>query len=124
LNTVIAQEYQGTGTLRFLEFDLETATDLSAIDMDCMTISIATPDTLVTLPPGDSRVTMTWRHREDNDSLLETGDLATIRLDVRAIGIRAGDTFTVEINAAEGATASITRTVPTSIERDAFVELF
>lgn len=43
---------------------------------------------------------------------------------LESVGIGPGDTFTLGITAAEGATASLTRTVPSGIGKNAYVELF
>ncbi|MCK9276769.1 MAG: flagellin [Methanoculleus sp.] len=122
--TVIAKLDNDKGFLNFIEFDLETTTDLAAIEMRSMTYTAATRDTLITFPPGDSRVTETWRYRKDAGDLLEAGEVVTVNLDVRNVGIRRGDTFTLDMTAAGGATASLTRTVPAGIDKNVYVELF
>ncbi len=112
------------GPVRFVEFDIETATDLAVIDTGSMTYSVATKKTLVTFPPGDSRVTVTWRHRKDAGDLLEAGEVATVHIEVGAAGIRRGDAFTLEMIAAAGAAAALTRTVPAGVGENVYLELF
>lgn len=121
--TVIAK-WDTEDRLKFVEYDLEMATDISAIDMAGMTCTIVTKDRLVTLPAGDSRVTLTWRLRNDADTLLEAGELVTVRIEVKDINIRAGDTFSIEMASAEGAALSVTRTIPSSVEKNASFEIF
>ena len=121
---VIAKLDNDQGLLSFVEFDLETATDLAAIDMGSMTYTIATKESLVTFPASDPHVIETWRYRKDPGDLLEAGEVVTVKLNVGSVGIRRGDTFTLEITAAEGATASLTRTVPAGIEKNVYIELF
>jgi flagellin FlaB len=121
--TVIAK-LDATGLLDFVDFDLETATDLAVIDMGSITYTFATKETLVTFPPGDPRVIETWRHRKNAGNLLESGEIVTVSLDMDGVGIRPGDTFTLEMFAAEGATASLTRTIPAGVEKNVYVELF
>lgn len=121
--TVIAK-LELSGVLKFVEFDLETATDLAAVDMRSMTYTIATKETLLTFSAGDTRVTETWRYRKDAGDLLESGEVVTVKLVVDDVGIRPGDTFTIGVTAAGGATASLTRTIPAGIETNTYVELF
>lgn len=122
--TVIAKLDNDQGNLEFIEFDLETATDLAVIDMGRMTYTVATKEGLVTFPPGDPDVTVTWRCRRDAGDLLEKGEVVTVKLMMGAVGIRRGDTFTLEVTAAEGATVSLTRTVPAGVEKNVYLELF
>lgn len=122
--TVIAKLDADQGHLEFIEFDLETATDLAAIDMGSMIYTIATKEALVTFPPGDPRATVTWRYQRDSGDLLEAGETVTVHLMTGSTGIRRGDTFTLDITAAEGATASLTRTIPAGIEKNVYIELF
>jgi flagellin FlaB len=123
--TVIAKLDNDQGNLDFIEFDLETATDLAVIDMGRMTYTVATKEALVTFPPGDSAVTVTWRYRRDaGGDLLEPGEVATVKLIVGSVGIRRGDTFTLDMIAADGATVSLTRTVPAGVEKNVYLELF
>jgi flagellin FlaB len=122
--SVVIAKLDATGLLDFVEFDLETATDLAAIDMGSMTYTIATTESLVTFPPGDPRVTEKWRYQKDPGNLLEAGEVVTVKLDTDSLGIRRGDTFALEMIAAEGATASLTRTIPAGIEKNVYVELF
>ncbi len=122
-STVIAK-LDATGLVDFVEFDLETATDLAAIDMGSITYTIATKETLVTFPPGDPHVTETWRYRKDAGNLLEAGEVVTVKLALGSVGIRRGDTFTLELIAAEGAAASLTRTIPAGVDKNVYVELF
>jgi len=122
--TVIAKLDNGEGNLEFIDFDLETATDLAAIDLGRITYTVATKDTLVTFPPGDSDVTVTWRYPKDGGALLEAGEVATVKLKVGSMGIGRGDTFTLEITAADGTTASLTRTVPAGVGKNIYLELF
>ncbi len=121
---VIAKLDNDQGHVDFIEFDLETATDLAAIDMGSMTYTIATNEALVTFPPGDPGVTVTWRYQRDAGDFLETGEVVTVKLMVGTVGIRRGDTFTLDITAAEGATASLTRTVPAGVGKNVYLELF
>ncbi len=121
--TIIAK-LDATGLLDFIELDLETATDLAVIDMGSMTYVVATKETLVTFPPGDPRVTETWRQKRNAGDLLETGEVVTVKLMVGSVSIRRGDTFTLEMIAAEGATASLTRTIPAGAGKNVYVELF
>ncbi|MCE5337761.1 MAG: flagellin [Methanomicrobiaceae archaeon] len=122
--TVIAKLDNDKGFLKSIAFDLETATDLAAIDMRSMTYTAATGDTLITFPPGDTAVTLSWRYRRDTDALLEAGEVVTVHLDVRSVGIQRGDTFTLDMTASGGATASLTRMIPTGIDKNVYVELF
>lgn len=119
----VIAKLDATGLLDFVEFDLETATDLAAIDMGSMTYTIATKESLVTFPASDPHVTETWRYQKDPGDLLEAGEVVTVKLNVGSVGIRRGDTFTLEMTAAEGATASLTRTVPAGIGKNVYVEL-
>lgn len=122
--TVIAKMNAGSDVLRSVEFDLETATDLAVINMRTMTYTVATKEALVTFRSGEPSVKVSWRCREDTDDLLKAGELVTVTLDVRHVEIHRGDTFTVSVTAAGGATASLTRTVPTGVEENAYIELF
>jgi archaeal flagellin FlaB len=122
--TIIAKWDNTNDKLNFVDFDLEMATDLSAIDMSGMTCTIVTKDRLVTLPAGDSRVTLTWRLRNDADTLLEAGELVTVRLVLKDFNIRAGETISIEMKSAEGAALTVTRTIPSSVEKNASFELF
>ncbi|WP_214021183.1 archaellin/type IV pilin N-terminal domain-containing protein [Methanoculleus sp.] len=122
--TVIAKLDNDQGHVEFIEFDLETATDLAVIDMERMTCTVATTETFVTFPPGDPDVTVTWRCQRDAGDLLETGEVVTVKLMVGAVGIRRGDTFTLDVIASEGATASLTRTVPAGVGKNVYLELF
>jgi len=121
--TVIAK-LDSSGMLNSVEFDLETATDLAAVDMGSMTYTIATKETLLTFPAGDTRITWTWRYQKDAGDLLESGEVVTVKLVVGDAGICRGDTFTIGMTAAGGATASLTRTIPAGIEKNTYVELF
>ncbi|MDN7012747.1 flagellin [Methanoculleus sp. FWC-SCC3] len=122
--SVIAKLDNDQGLIRFLEFDLETATDLAVIDMGSMTYTITTKDVFVTFPPGDDRVTVTWRYPEDGGPLLESGEVVTVRLEMESVEVGRGDTFTLQITAAGGATAALTRDVPAGIAKNVYVELF
>lgn len=122
---VIAKLENGEGLLDFIEFDLETATDLAAVDMGSMTYTIVTTKDLFTFPPGDSDVTLTWRYRKDTDELLESGEVVTVKLKtLGSTGIGRGDTFNIGITAADGATATLTRTIPAGIGKNVYIELF
>ena len=121
---VIAKLDNNEGLLYSVEFDLETATNLAAVDMGGVIYTVATQETLVTFPPGDSRITLTWRCREDTNDLLEAGEVVTVKLMVNKMRIERGETFTVGMTTAEGATASLTRTIPAGIGKDVFTELF
>jgi flagellin FlaB len=122
--SVIAKVDNTQGLVKFVEFDLETATNLAAIDLGRMTYTIMTKDALVTFPPGDSRVTVTWRYPEDGGALLEAGELVTVRLNMTGVSLGRGDTFTLQMIAAGGETAALTRTVPAGIGKNVYVELF
>ncbi|MDV4344069.1 flagellin [Methanoculleus sp. YWC-01] len=122
--TVIAKLDNDQGNLDFIEFDLETATDLAVIDMGRMTYTVATKEALVTFPPGDSAVTVTWRYPKDGGPLLEAGEVVTVRLKVDSASIRRGDTFTLDITASDGTTASLTRTIPAGVGKNVYLELF
>ncbi len=114
-----------TGRLNFIEFDLETAAGPTAIDTRSMTFTIATTEALSTFPPGNSTVKFTWRYRRDIDDILEEGEIVTVRLkDLKNTGIKRGDTFTVGVAAAGGATASLTRTIPAGAGGTDYIELF
>jgi flagellin FlaB len=128
---VIAKLDNGEGLLDFIEFDLETATDISAVDMQSMTYTIVTTENLFTLRPGDADVpgganaTWTWRYRKDTDELLESGEVVTVKLKtLGSTGIGRGDTFNIGITAADGATATLTRTIPAGIGKNVYIELF
>jgi flagellin FlaB len=122
---VIVKLDSSKGLLEFMEFDLETATDLASVDMGSMAYTIVTTENLFTSPPGDLNATWTWRYQKDTDELLESGEVATVRLNnLTNTGIMHGDTFTIEITAAEGATATLTRTIPAGIGKNVYVELF
>jgi len=121
---VIAKLDNNEGLLYSVEFDLETATNLAAVDMGGVIYTVATQETLVTFPPGDSHITLTWRCREDTNDLLEAGEVVTVKLMVNKMRIERGETFTVGMTTAEGATASLTRTIPAGIGKDVFTELF
>ena len=122
--TIIAKLEPPQGLVKFIEFDLETATDIAVIDLGKMTYTIATKETLVTFPPGDSRVTVTWRYPEDGGALLEAGELVTVRLNTVGVGIGRGDTFTLQVIAGGGETVALPRNVPTGIGKNDYVELF
>lgn len=122
---VIAKLDNDQGLVVSVEFDLEVTTDLAAIDMRSMTYTVATKEALVTLPPGDDRITdIEWRYPKDGGNLLEAGEVVKVRLSLKRMGIGRGDTFTIGMNAAEGATASLTRTIPAGIEKNVYIELF
>ena len=122
---VIAKLDNDEGHLRFIEFDLETATDLAAVDMKSMTYTIVTTENLFTFRPGDAKVTWTWRYRKDADDLLESGEVVTVKLEnLKFTGIGRGDTFTTGITAADGATATLARTIPAGIGKNVYIELF
>ena len=121
---VIAKLDNNEGLLYSVECDLETATNLAAVDMGGVIYTVATQETLVTFPPGDSHITLTWRCREDTNDLLEAGEVVTVKLMVNKMRIERGETFTVGMTTAEGATASLTRTIPAGIGKDVFTELF
>jgi len=121
---VIAKLDNNEGLLYSVEFDLETATNLAAVDMGGVIYTVATQETLVTFPPGDSHITLTWRCREDTNDLLEAGEVVTVKLMVNKMRIERGETFTVGMTTAEGATATLTRTIPAGIGKDVFTELF
>lgn len=122
---VIAKLDNDKGLLRFIEFDLETATDLAAVDMQSMTYTIVTTENLFTLRSGDVNVTCTWRYRKDADDLLEPGEVVTVQLNnLSSTGIGRGDTFTTGITAADGATATLARTIPAGIGKNVYIELF
>ncbi|ABN57304.1 MULTISPECIES: archaellin/type IV pilin N-terminal domain-containing protein [Methanoculleus] len=122
--SVIAKLDNNQGFLDSIEFDLETATDLAVIDMGSMTYTVATKKTLVTFPPGDPAVTVTWRYPEDGGPLLETGEVVTVRLEMESVEVGRGDTFTLQMTAAGGETAALTRNVPAGIGKNVYVELF
>ena len=121
---VVIARLNSSSVLDTVEYDLETATDLAAVDMGSMTYTIATKETLVTFSPGDTRVTENWRYQKDAGDFLEAGEVVTVNLKVDSAGIRPGDTFTIEMTAAGGATASLTRTIPTGIETNVHFEIF
>ncbi|HOI13740.1 MAG TPA: flagellin [Methanoculleus sp.] len=123
-HSVIAKLDNNQGNLDFIEFDLETVTDLAAIDLGRITYTVATKDALVTFPPGDPAITVTWRYPEDGGALLEAGEVAAVKLEMGPVGIRRGDTFTLDITAADGATASLTRTIPAGVGKNVYLELF
>jgi len=112
------------GGLSFIEFDLETAAGPTAIDMKSMTCTLATSKALLTYPPGDPAVKLTWRYCKDTDDILEAGEIVTVRLIPGSKGIKRGDTFTIGVAAAGGATASLTRTIPAGARGNTYVELF
>ncbi|CCJ36938.1 flagellin [Methanoculleus bourgensis MS2] len=121
---VIAKLDNNEGLLYSVEFDLETATNLAAVDMGGVIYTVATQETLVTFPPGDSHITLTWRCREDTNDLLEAGEVVTVKLVVNRMRIQRGETFTIGMTTAGGATASLTRTIPAGIGKNVFIELF
>ena len=122
--SVIAKLDNNRGLVESMEFDLETATDLAAIDLKRVTYTIATKNDLITFSPGDSRVSVTWRYPEDGGPLLEAGEIVTVKLNTRDAGIGRGDTFTLQVSAAGGETVALTRTVPAGIGKNVYVELF
>lgn len=124
--SVIVKLDNDQGLIEFMEFDLETATDLAVIDTGRMTYTIATKKTLVTFPPGDPpRVTVTWRYPKDGGPLLEAGEVVTVKLMVGSVKIGRGDTFTLQMTAGGGGeTAALTRNVPAGIGKNVYVELF
>ncbi len=128
---VIAKLDNDEGHLHFIEFDLETATDLAAVDMQSMTYTLVTTENLFTIRPGEPDVpgganaTWTWRYRKDADDLLESGEVVTVKLEsLKFTGIGRGDTFTTGITAADGATATLARTIPAGIGKNVYIELF
>jgi flagellin FlaB len=122
--TVIAK-LSGLGYLDFIEFDLETATDLAAVDMEGVVYTITTKDASIAFPPGDPGIKkITWRYRKDNNNLLEAGEVVMIRLDVLSMKIQRGETFTIGMTTADGAAASLTRTIPAGVGRNVYIELF
>ncbi len=112
------------GFIRYVEFDLETAAGPTAIDMKSITCTLATSKALLTYPPGDPAVTLTWRYRKDTNDILEEGEVVTVKLNADSKGIKRGDTFTVGVASAGGATASLTRTIPAGTRGNAYIELF
>lgn len=122
--SVIAKLDNGQGFLDFIEFDLEAVTDLAVIDLGSMTYTIATKKALVTFPPGDPSVSVTWRYPKDGGDLLEVGEVVTVRLEMESVEVGRGDTFTLQMTAAGGETAALTRNVPASIGKNVYVELF
>ena len=122
--TVIAK-LNSQSYLNFVEFDLETATDLAAVDMGGVVYSITTKDVSVVFPPGDPHIKkITWRYRKDNNDLLEAGEVVTVKLDLLSMKIQQGETFTIAMTTADGAAASLTRTIPAGVGRNFYVELF
>lgn len=113
-----------TGRLKFIEFDLETAAGPTSIDMKSMAFTIATKEALSTFPPGNSAINLTWRYSRDTDDMLDEGEVVTVKLTLNSANIRCGDTFTVGVVAAEGATASLTRTIPAGAGGNDYIELF
>jgi len=122
-NAVIAK-LDTAGGLSSIEFDLETAAGPTAIDMKSMTCTLATSKALLTYPPGDPAVTLTWRYRKDTNDILEEGEVVTVKLNADSKGIKRGDTFTVGVATAGGATASLTRTIPAGTRGNTYIELF
>jgi len=122
-NAVIAK-LDTAGGLSSIEFDLETAAGPTAIDMRSMTCTLATSKALLTYPPGDPAVTLTWRYRKDTNDILEEGEVVTVKLNADSKGIKRGDTFTVGVATAGGATASLTRTIPAGTRGNTYIELF
>lgn len=121
---IIAKLDNDQGQIKFMEFDLETTTDLAVIDLGSITYTIATKETLVTYPPSDPRVIVTWRYPQDGGTLLETGEVVTVRLDTTGVGIGQGDTFTLQVVAGEGEAVALTRNVPAGIGKNVYIELF
>lgn len=122
--TVIAK-LESPGYLKFIEFDLETATDLAAVDMGGVVYTITTKDASVAFPPGDPGIQeIIWRYRKDDNNLLEAGEVVTVRLDLLSMEIQRGETFTIAMTTADGAAASLTRTIPAGVGRNVYVELF
>ncbi|PKL61898.1 MAG: flagellin, partial [Methanomicrobiales archaeon HGW-Methanomicrobiales-2] len=91
--SVVIAKLDATGLLDFVEFDLETATDLAAIDMGSMTYTIATTESLVTFPPGDPRVTEKWRYQKKPRDLLGGGGGGPGEGGTGRPGVPGGGTF-------------------------------
>ena len=92
--------------------------------MGSVIYTVSTQETLVTFPPGDSVFTLNWRCREDTNDLLEAGEVVTVKLVANRMRIQRGETFTIGMTTAGGATASLTRTIPAGIGKNVFIELF
>ncbi|MDI3507233.1 MAG: archaeal flagellin FlaB [Methanomicrobiaceae archaeon] len=123
-DSVIVKLDNDRGYVRFVEFDLETVTDIAAIDPGRLRYTIATEETVVTIPPGDPRAGITWRYRRDDGGLLEAGEVIAVRLNAADAAIGRGDAFSIEITAADGAIVSLSRRVPAGADKNVYLELF
>ncbi|MDN7024300.1 flagellin [Methanoculleus sp. FWC-SCC1] len=124
LGGTVACQANNLGTeLKLVRIYLQTAGAGTGTDMTRINCRIALADTLLSIPPGDPRIAVTWRYRADSDDILEENELACITIDVRDADISAGDTFTIELTADTGSALALTRTAPPEITASDYYEL-
>jgi flagellin FlaB len=121
--TVVCQADNLGTKLKSVRIYLETAGAGTGTDLTRVSCRIALPDTLLSIPPGDPRIAITWRHRADGDDIMEENELACMTIDVRDADIAAGVPFTVELTADTGAALVLTRTAPPDLTANDYYEL-
>ncbi|WP_456486743.1 archaellin/type IV pilin N-terminal domain-containing protein [Candidatus Alkanophaga liquidiphilum] len=134
-----AERYENTlGTnLTVVKFYLELTAGQNPMDMDGLVVSYTDKDTHVgnlTYNASATGTSMTgstlgmkmseWHYSiittagyGDNDNLLERGEKAEITVTLPGYGVTTDEQFIIEVKPASGATISITRSAPSSIDK-------
>ncbi len=121
--TAVCQANNLGTELKSVRIYLETAGAGTGTDLTRVGCKIALSDTLLSIPPGDPRIAITWRYRADDNEILEENELACMTIDVRDADIAAGDTFTMELAADTSAALVLTQTAPSELTANDYYEL-
>lgn len=102
-------------------FFLQTAAGGTPVDMDRVSYVVTNRDRIITLVSSD--VYLSWTCGDD-DSLLEKGECVRVEIPVSSVHIHPKDEFCISIRPANrGATYTIVRIAPPSIQANGYYEL-
>lgn len=108
-----------TGNVGYLIFTLANAVGGEPVDLDTTNRKVIVDYFDATQRITGLEWTLTWRVQNDTDDLLETGELAEIRVPLSSLGTALGPNtdFALEIKPPSGAVIQIQRTTPAYIEQ-------
>jgi flagellin FlaB len=121
--TVVAQADTSGTELATVDLYLENRFGDFGFDVDRIAYVISTPDSEVTIRPGDDRIATTIPVSKNGDRILEKGELARARLTVTGYSLGAGKQVTFTVQPSSGNALVVARTVPDILTANKHYEL-
>ena len=121
--TVVAQADPTGGKLGTVEILLVNSQGDPGIDVDKISVTISTSGSLITLLPGDSRMSTTFLLNKSTDRILGKSDIAKTTLTVDSFSLTPGKKFEITLQPPSGNSLVISRTVPPSLSANKHYEL-